>query len=104
MTATETLGVGTSPEGVATPTTSSERPGVVARGLILAVRGYQLLRAGRPSGCRYLPSCSAYAVEAIGTHGALPGARLALRRLLRCHPWGGSGFDPVPDQGVPCSR
>jgi putative membrane protein insertion efficiency factor len=46
--------------------------------------------------CRFQPTCSAYALEAIETHGALRGYRLALRRILRCHPWGASGFDPVP--------
>lgn len=46
--------------------------------------------------CRYLPSCSEYAHEAIGTHGALTGGWLAAKRLCRCHPWGGSGYDPVP--------
>ena len=46
--------------------------------------------------CRYLPTCSDYAAEAIHSHGALSGSVLALRRLLRCHPWGGSGYDPVP--------
>jgi putative membrane protein insertion efficiency factor len=47
--------------------------------------------------CRYLPSCSEYASEAIGRHGALKGTVLAGLRLCRCHPWGGSGYDPVPD-------
>jgi uncharacterized protein len=73
------------------------------RGLI---RAYQLLLSPLlgPS-CRYLPSCSSYAAEAIATHGSLRGSWLALRRLLRCHPWGGSGYDPVPPAraGVPNS-
>ena len=72
------------------------RPGPVARALIRAVRLYQVARAGRPSPCRYWPSCSVYAVEAIEAHGAGRGGWLALRRLGRCHPWGGSGVDPVP--------
>lgn len=46
--------------------------------------------------CRYLPTCSEYALEALAVHGAWRGGWLALRRLLRCHPWGGSGLDPVP--------
>lgn len=48
-------------------------------------------------GCRYLPTCSEYGLEALRRHGAARGGWLTLRRLLRCHPWGGSGFDPVPD-------
>jgi uncharacterized protein len=63
-----------------------------------AIRGYQLLLSPLlPPSCRYLPTCSDYAVEAIARHGAGRGLVLALRRLLRCHPWGGSGYDPVPE-------
>ena len=46
--------------------------------------------------CRYLPTCSAYAIEALDSYGAIRGGWLAVKRLLRCHPWGGSGYDPVP--------
>jgi hypothetical protein len=70
---------------------------VLARILIGAVRAYQLtISSWTPSSCRFTPSCSAYAMEAIETHGALRGAWITLRRLGRCHPWGGYGHDPVP--------
>jgi uncharacterized protein len=68
-------------------------------GLLLraAIRAYQLLLAPvLPPACRYLPTCSHYAEEAIALHGPLRGGVLAVGRLCRCHPWGGSGYDPVP--------
>lgn len=67
-----------------------------ARMLAAGVRAYQVLRAGRPSPCRFDPSCSSYALEALSGHGAVRGSWLAVRRLARCHPWGGQGWDPVP--------
>lgn len=61
------------------------------------VRGYRLaLRPVLPASCRFTPSCSEYAEEAVARHGAWAGSALSLRRILRCHPWGGFGYDPVP--------
>jgi uncharacterized protein len=71
-----------------------EPAGWLLRGMIQAYR--LLLSPVLPPSCRYLPSCSEYAAEAIARHGALKGSVLAVRRLSRCHPWGGSGYDPVP--------
>jgi putative membrane protein insertion efficiency factor len=67
--------------------------------LRILIRVYQLFVSPlmAPS-CRYYPTCSGYALEALGRHGALLGMWLSLRRLLRCHPWGGQGFDPVPEE------
>jgi putative membrane protein insertion efficiency factor len=70
----------------------------VARVERFAVRGYQRVTAGRPSPCRFDPSCSNYALDALEHHGAARGSWLTLRRIVRCHPWGGSGWDPVPDR------
>jgi putative membrane protein insertion efficiency factor len=65
--------------------------------LILAVRGYQVsLGQLLPPSCRYFPSCSAYAIEAIGKHGAARGSWLAIQRIGRCHPFRPGGYDPVP--------
>ena len=50
----------------------------------------------KPATCRYTPTCSEYAVQALKKHGALKGAWLTVKRICRCHPWGGSGYDPVP--------
>jgi uncharacterized protein len=69
----------------------------LAWSLTLLVRGYQLVLSPMLGPrCRFYPSCSAYAVEAITTHGALRGTWLAGRRLLRCHPWNPGGVDHVP--------
>ncbi len=68
------------------------------RSLLMAIlRGYKLLISPLlPSACRFEPTCSQYAAQAIAKHGAIRGVSLAAGRLLRCHPWGPSGFDPVP--------
>jgi len=60
------------------------------------IRLYQFVASPFPSRCRYTPSCSTYALEAVERHGAIKGSWLAIRRIGRCHPFGGSGFDPVP--------
>ena len=67
------------------------------RFLIGVVRFYQaVISPWTPPSCRFTPTCSAYAIEAIEKHGAARGSWLAFRRIGRCHPWGGHGFDPVP--------
>jgi len=75
----------------------SGRMGPGAWLLSLPVRAYRLLWSPWVGhNCRYQPTCSAYALEALSRHGALRGGWLALRRIGRCNPWGGSGYDPVP--------
>ena len=70
---------------------------MIRRVLILLVRAWQIgPSAVMAPTCRFAPSCSAYAIEALERHGAFRGGWLTLKRLLRCHPWGGNGFDPVP--------
>lgn len=65
--------------------------------IIIPIRLYQrFISPLLPPSCRFTPTCSQYAIEAVSKYGILKGSWLALRRLLRCHPWGGSGYDPVP--------
>ncbi|MCM1489705.1 MAG: membrane protein insertion efficiency factor YidD [Muribaculum sp.] len=65
--------------------------------LLGMIRFYQYaISPHTPPSCRYVPTCSQYAVEAIQKYGVLKGGWLSIKRLSRCHPWGGSGFDPVP--------
>ncbi|GGY08909.1 membrane protein insertion efficiency factor YidD [Paludibacterium paludis] len=69
----------------------------MSRFLVILIRFYQLaISPWLAPRCRFAPSCSHYAVEAVRRHGAWRGGRLAMKRILRCHPWGGSGYDPVP--------
>jgi len=72
--------------------------------LIFAVRAYrwtispaQVFLFGPTGGCRFTPTCSQYAMDAIHAHGAMAGGTLAAKRICRCHPWGGCGHDPVPE-------
>jgi len=68
-----------------------------ARLLMVPIRGWRLISANLAPRCRYEPSCSRYALEALERHGARRGSWLAARRIGRCHPWGGYGPDPVPE-------
>lgn len=73
----------------------------LARVLIMPIRGYQIfISPALAPTCRYYPSCSAYAVDALRVHGGIKGSWLAVRRIARCHPWHWSGYDPVPPRGV----
>jgi hypothetical protein len=77
--------------------TRPARPGLAARALITGVKLYQVTLGPVLGGqCRFAPTCSHYAIEALRVHGAWRGAWMAARRVLRCHPFGKSGHDPVP--------
>lgn len=68
---------------------------------LILIKAYQFLISPLlGANCRFAPSCSAYAIEAFQRHGALRGGALTFKRIIRCHPWGGSGFDPVPEPDV----
>lgn len=69
---------------------------LATRSLHWLIRVYQTAVSGRPSPCRYIPTCSSYALDALEQRGFFTGSWLTIRRLARCHPWGGSGWDPVP--------
>lgn len=76
---------------------SSAGPGLAARACLALIRGYQrFISPAFPPACRFHPSCSQYTLEAVTRYGALRGAWLGLRRLVRCHPFNPGGFDPVP--------
>jgi putative membrane protein insertion efficiency factor len=66
---------------------------------ILLIRFYQTaISPYTPAACRFSPTCSSYSVEALQIHGLLKGSWLAIKRIGKCHPWGGSGYDPVPEK------
>ncbi|MGY5351260.1 membrane protein insertion efficiency factor YidD [Wenyingzhuangia sp. IMCC45533] len=66
---------------------------------ILLIRFYQgAISPSTPATCRYQPTCSSYSVEALQKHGLIIGGWLAIKRIFSCHPWGGSGYDPVPEK------
>jgi len=70
---------------------------ILIKPLIWLIRIYKITISPLfPATCRYTPSCSTYAVEALETHGLFKGGWLALKRIISCNPWGGSGYDPVP--------
>lgn len=70
---------------------------VIVTIMLVPVKFYQMcISPMLPPVCRYTPTCSQYAVEALTVHGPIRGSWLAIKRILRCHPWGGSGYDPVP--------
>lgn len=89
----------------AAPSRPMPPPGLAARAALGLIRLYQIVLSpfiGRS--CRYLPTCSAYGTEAIGRHGLWAGGWMTLARLLRCHPLGASGYDPVPLARDPAAR
>ncbi len=92
-----TSGSFTPPPGEAEPHRHRLVGRLLSRLVIGAIRAYQLARIGRVSPCRFTPTCSQYAVEAVERHGARRGLALAARRLGRCRPGGPSGYDPIPE-------
>ena len=69
--------------------------------LLLLIRGYQLIVSPLlGSNCRFMPTCSEYAMESLRSHGLIKGSYLTIKRIGKCHPWGGHGYDPIPTKKV----
>ena len=69
--------------------------------LLLLIRGYQLIISPLlGSNCRFMPTCSEYAMESLRSHGLIKGSYLSIKRIGKCHPWGGHGYDPIPTKKV----
>lgn len=83
-----------------TATAPRHHPGIAVRILSLPIRAWRLVSRHLPPRCRFYPSCSAYALEALEKHGALRGSWLAAKRVGRCHPWHDGGVDHVPEPNV----
>ena len=79
--------------------TSSMWRKVITYPFIALIRFYQVaISPYTPASCRFTPTCSQYSVESLQVHGLIKGGWLALKRISKCHPWGGSGYDPVPER------
>ena len=91
------LGSRPAPSGTGSPDIGEHAASPAARAAVRLVKLYQAARGTRPSPCRYVPSCSEFAVESLERHGLFKGGILAIRRIGRCRPFGGYGSDPVPD-------
>ncbi len=78
---------------------------IIKKPLILLIRTYKFVISPLLGQCcRFYPSCSSYAIEAIHSFGCLRGSYLALKRILRCHPWGKGGYDPIPEVQTKCQQ
>ena len=74
---------------------------VVTFPLLILIRGYQLIISPLlGSNCRFMPTCSEYAMESLRSHGLIKGSYLTIKRIGKCHPWGGHGYDPIPTKKV----
>ena len=95
----------TAVQPAASKPTAARPTSLGARIVSVPIRGYRRwVSPGLPARCRFYPSCSSYALEAVAVHGAGRGLFLALRRLLRCHPFHPGGYDPVPSGSGPAER